>query len=106
MMNHRSEKLLLYLILAFVGATSTQAQDGMDKSLLRKFDLKESGLALERRTQPGTFFDVVGHNRLRWDMKTERSRPGSTLSRSWTTSSASSQLKVIHCPFAGEISQY
>ena len=59
-MDRRSEKLLLYLILAFVGATTAQAQDGMDKSLLRKFDLKESGLTLERRTQPGTFFDVVG----------------------------------------------
>src|ERR1051325_6579721 len=55
------DKLLLYLILVFVSATTAQAQDGMDKSLLRKFDLKESGLALERRTQPGTFFDVVGH---------------------------------------------
>jgi glycogen debranching enzyme len=61
MMDRKSEKLLLYLILAFVGATTTQAQDGMDKSLLRKFDLKESGLVLERRTQPGTFFNVVGH---------------------------------------------
>ncbi|HEX6649932.1 MAG TPA: hypothetical protein VF075_10340, partial [Pyrinomonadaceae bacterium] len=61
-MNRRSEKLLLYLILIFVGATTAQAQDGMDKSLLRKFDLKESGLSLERRTQSGTFFDVVGHN--------------------------------------------
>ena len=61
MMDRRSDKLLLYLVLIFVGATTTQAQDGMDKSLLRKFDLKESGLTLERRTQPGTFFDVVGH---------------------------------------------
>src|SRR5829696_4626270 len=60
MMDRRSKKLLLYLFL-FVGATTTQAQDGIDKSLLRKFALKESGLALERRTQPGTFFDVVGH---------------------------------------------
>ena len=60
-MNRRSEKLLLYLILTFVGAAAAQAQDGMDKSLLRKFDLKESGLSLERRTQAGTFFDVVGH---------------------------------------------
>src|ERR1051325_9005937 len=56
-----SEKLLLYFILAFISAMTVKAQDGMDKSLLRKFDLKESGLALERRTQPGTFFDVVGH---------------------------------------------
>jgi glycogen debranching enzyme len=61
MMDRRSEKLLLYLILVFVGATTTQAQVEKDKSLLRKFDLKESGLTLERRTQPGTFFDVVGH---------------------------------------------
>jgi glycogen debranching enzyme len=61
MMDRRSGKLLLYLILAFVSATTTQAQDGKDKSLLRKFALKESGLTLERRTQPGTFFNVVGH---------------------------------------------
>jgi len=60
-MNRRSDKLLLYLILTVAGATTAQAQDGTDRSLLRKFDLKESGLALERRTQPGTFFDVVGH---------------------------------------------
>jgi hypothetical protein len=61
MIDRSSEKLLLYLILIFVGATTTQAQDGMDKLLLKKFALKESGLALERRTQPGTFFNVVGH---------------------------------------------
>jgi hypothetical protein len=61
MIDRRSGKLLLYLILAFVSATTTQAQDGKDKSLLRKFALKESGLTLERRTQPGTFFNVVGH---------------------------------------------
>src|SRR5215211_5188676 len=60
MIHRRSDKLLLYLILTFVGAITAQAQDGMDKSLLRKFDLKESGLTLERRTQPGTFFNVVG----------------------------------------------
>ncbi len=59
-MDRRSQKLLLYLILTFVGAITAQAQDGMDRSFLRKFDLKESGLKLERRTQPGTFFDVVG----------------------------------------------
>lgn len=61
MIDRRSEKLLLCLILTFVAATTTQAQIEADKSLLRKFDLKESGLTLERRTQPGTFFDVVGH---------------------------------------------
>src|SRR5678815_4084404 len=61
MMDRRRKKLLICLILAFVGATTTQAQVEMDKSLLKKFDLKESGLTLERRTQPGTFFDVVGH---------------------------------------------
>jgi len=61
MMDRRREKLLLCLILAFVGATTTQAQVETDKLLLKKFDLKESGLTLERRTQPGTFFDVVGH---------------------------------------------
>src|SRR5687767_9923405 len=60
MMDRLSQKLLLYLILTFVGVTTTQAQDGTDKSILRKFDLKESGLTLERRTQPGTFFNVVG----------------------------------------------
>src|ERR1043165_7879198 len=61
MIHRRSQKLLLYLILTFVGATTTQAQDGMDRSFLKKFELKESGLTLQRRTQTGTFFDVVGH---------------------------------------------
>jgi glycogen debranching enzyme len=61
MMDRRSEKLLLYLILTLVAATTTYAQVEMDKSLLKKFELKESGLTLERRTQSGTFFDVVGH---------------------------------------------
>ena len=61
MIDRRSDKILLYLILIFVGATTVQAQDGTDKSLLRKFALKESGLSLERRTQAGTFFNVVGH---------------------------------------------
>jgi len=61
MMDRRSDKILLYLILIFVGAPTTQAQDGTDRSLLRKFELKESGLTLERRTQAGTFFNVVGH---------------------------------------------
>ncbi len=60
-MNRRSDKLLLYLVLALLCAIPTQAQVQEDKSLLTKFDLKESGLTLERRTQPGTFFDVVGH---------------------------------------------
>jgi glycogen debranching enzyme len=61
MMDRRNEKLLLYLILAFLCTTTTQAQVEENKSLLKKFELKESGLTLERRTQPGTFFDVVGH---------------------------------------------
>jgi glycogen debranching enzyme len=56
-----SEKLLLYLILTLAGATTAHAQVESPKSLLRKFDLKESGLTLERRTQAGAFFDVVGH---------------------------------------------
>ena len=59
-MDRRSDKILLYLILVFVAAATAQAQDGMQRPLLRKFELKESGLTLERRTQPGTFFDVVG----------------------------------------------
>lgn len=61
MIDRRSDKILLYLVLFFVGATTAHAQDGTDKSLLRKFALKESGLSLERRTQAGTFFNVVGH---------------------------------------------
>jgi glycogen debranching enzyme len=61
MMNRRSDKLLLCLILTFVGAATSHAQAENDKPLLKKFALKESGLALERRTQPGTFFDVLGH---------------------------------------------
>src|SRR6185503_4799475 len=61
MIDRKSDKILFYLILIFVGAATTRAQDGTDRSLLRKFDLEESGLTLERRTQPGTFFNVVGH---------------------------------------------
>jgi glycogen debranching enzyme len=37
------------------------AQTKMDSALTPKFELKTSGLLLERRTQAGTFFDVVGH---------------------------------------------
>jgi len=52
---------LFCLILIFVSSTATNAQASMDPSLLTKFQLKKSGLELERRTQAGSFFDVVGH---------------------------------------------
>src|SRR5882724_11011985 len=52
---------LFCLIPIFVSSTATNAQALMDPSLLSKFQLKKSGLELERRTQAGSFFDVVGH---------------------------------------------
>ena len=52
---------LFCLILIFVSFPATNAQDSMDPSLVNKFQLKKSGLELERRTQAGSFFDVTGH---------------------------------------------
>jgi glycogen debranching enzyme len=59
------DRLILYalfcLILIFIGSAATNAQASMDPSLVTKFQLKKSGLELERRTQAGSFFDVIGH---------------------------------------------
>ena len=52
---------LFCLILILVNFAATDAQASMDSSLVNKFQLKKSGLELERRTQAGSFFDVVGH---------------------------------------------
>jgi glycogen debranching enzyme len=37
------------------------AQIPVDRTMVTKFELRKSGLELERRTQIGAFFDVVGH---------------------------------------------
>jgi glycogen debranching enzyme len=62
---HVIDRLIRYvlfcLILIFVNSTATNAQASMDPSLVTKFQLKKSGLELERRTQAGSFFDVIGH---------------------------------------------
>jgi glycogen debranching enzyme len=59
------DRLILYalfcLIVIFAGCAATNAQASMDPSLVTKFQLKKSGLELERRTQAGSFFDVIGH---------------------------------------------
>jgi glycogen debranching enzyme len=46
------------LLTAFAIVT---AQTKMDSTPTPKFELKNSGLELARRTQAGTFFDVLGH---------------------------------------------
>ena len=48
--------LCLLVILSFASG----AEAGMSAASVQKFKLKKSGLELERRTQAGTFFDVVG----------------------------------------------
>jgi len=48
-------------ILIIFSAAVVNAQTQMDQTLVRKFALKKSGLELERRTQSGSFFDVIGH---------------------------------------------
>ncbi|HUS10382.1 MAG TPA: GH116 family glycosyl hydrolase [Pyrinomonadaceae bacterium] len=40
---------------------AVSAQTSSNQNLLTKFELKKSGLELERRTQAGSFFDVIGH---------------------------------------------
>src|SRR2546425_3352931 len=48
-------------ILVFASLAAATAQTSSDQTLVTKFELKKSGLELERRTQAGTFFDAVGH---------------------------------------------
>lgn len=62
---------LFCLILILVSSAATNAQASIEPakrsdqpsagSLLNKFQLNKSGLELERRTQAGSFFDVIGH---------------------------------------------
>ncbi|HSE25045.1 MAG TPA: GH116 family glycosyl hydrolase [Pyrinomonadaceae bacterium] len=52
---------LICLILVFTSTAAGNAQGPMDRTLVPKFDLKKSGLELQRRTHAGAFFDVVGH---------------------------------------------
>ncbi len=52
---------LICLMLIFLSAGVANAQARMDETLVAKFELKKSGLELERRTQAGVFFDAVGH---------------------------------------------
>ena len=60
-MQHRSiREGLICLILIFAGAAAVDARTQMARALVPKFELKKSGLELERRTQPGAFFDVIG----------------------------------------------
>ena len=49
------------LILIFVSSAATSAQASIEPGMVTKFQLKKSGLELERRTQAGSFFDVIGH---------------------------------------------
>src|SRR6266550_4169437 len=49
------------LILVCTSLTTARAQTSPNQTLVTKFQLKKSGLELERRTQAGSFFDVIGH---------------------------------------------
>ena len=49
------------LILVCTSLVAVSAQTSPDQTLVTKFQLKKSGLELERRTQLGSFFDVIGH---------------------------------------------
>ncbi len=52
---------LFCLILIFVAPAAAFSQTPADRNLVTRFELRKSGLELERRTQVGSFFDVVGH---------------------------------------------
>src|SRR5215510_3922643 len=49
------------LILLLPNQTTVDGQTPSKSLFTPKFTLRKSGLELERRTQAGTFFDVVGH---------------------------------------------
>lgn len=52
-------KILIWFVLFFsIFSSGVKAQTSI--SPVRKFDLRKSGLELERRTQLGSFFDVLG----------------------------------------------
>jgi glycogen debranching enzyme len=51
----------LCLIFILVSSAAATAETSPDQTLPTKFELKKSGLELERRTQAGSFFDVMGH---------------------------------------------
>jgi glycogen debranching enzyme len=48
----------LFVFILLIASASAQAQ--VAPALVKKFDLEKSGLELARRTQLGSFFDVVG----------------------------------------------
>src|SRR4030095_4425818 len=51
----------IYLVL-FLPSQFVITANGQPKNMFTpRFKLRKSGLELERRTQAGTFFDVVGH---------------------------------------------
>jgi len=52
---------LICVILFLSGQFISPAQSQPQTLFTPKFILRRSGLELERRTQAGTFFDVVGH---------------------------------------------
>ncbi|MEA2174123.1 MAG: hypothetical protein QOD00_1715 [Blastocatellia bacterium] len=53
--------LLICLMLLFPLTRAARAQEQTNAMPVQKFTLEKSGLELERRSQAGTFFDVVGH---------------------------------------------
>jgi glycogen debranching enzyme len=57
--------LIRYVFFCFIlvcaSLAAARAQTPPAQILQTKFELKKSGLELERRTQAGSFFDVVGH---------------------------------------------
>jgi glycogen debranching enzyme len=53
-------RLILCLLIVFLAVTLATARAQSPAPLPEKFTLKKSGLELERRTQSGSFFDVVG----------------------------------------------
>ncbi len=53
--------LATLMILVLSSQVPSQAQSQPKTLFTPKFNLRKSGLELERRTQTGSFFDVVGH---------------------------------------------
>ncbi|MFN2516649.1 MAG: amylo-alpha-1,6-glucosidase [Pyrinomonadaceae bacterium] len=51
----------LFCSILVFASLAANAQTPSDRTLVTKFELKKSGLELERRTQIGSFFNVVGH---------------------------------------------
>ena len=51
--------VICWLLIFVIAVTNAHAQT--NRTLVPKFELEKSGLELERRTQAGSFFDVLGH---------------------------------------------